>query len=228
MSKLVIIRHGQSIWNLENRFTGWVDVPLSTQGIEEAKKAGKLISDIKFDIAFTSVLVRAIDTLIIACANMRDSVTPVFESFIPEVKKMQDYSSCGNELRVIMDPALNERNYGELQGLNKKDTAETYGAEQVQAWRRSYDHKPLNETGESLKDTVERALPYYHEHILPLLKEGKNVLVVAHGNSLRALSMELDDLNEEQIPGYEIATGVPIVYEIDSEGKVLTKNILNF
>ncbi len=139
---------------------------------------------------------------------------------------MQNYTARGTELRVIMNPALNERNYGDLQGLNKDETRDKYGDEQVQVWRRSYSTRPLNDTGESLEMTVARALPYYKENILPFLKEGKNILVVAHGNSLRALSMELDGLDAEQIPGYEIATGVPIVYEMDGEGKVLGKEVL--
>ncbi|MEM0143168.1 MAG: 2,3-diphosphoglycerate-dependent phosphoglycerate mutase, partial [Candidatus Parvarchaeum sp.] len=161
MAELCILRHGESLWNKENRFTGWVDVPLTVNGEEQAKKAGSLIkkSGIKFDIAYTSVLARAVDTLHIIMKNI-------------------------GKLPVIKDPALNERMYGDLQGLNKKDTAEKYGAEQVHIWRRSYDIKPPN--GESLEDTQKRTIPFFINCIMTDLKDGKNVLVVAHGNSLRS------------------------------------------
>lgn len=214
MSKLVLLRHGESQWNLENRFTGWVDVDLSPKGQDEARRAGKLLSGFRFDIAFTSLLKRAVNTLTLACSAMQPPLAPVFDE--RKTKK--------TELRVVASQALNERNYGDLQGKNKTETAKEFGEEQVHIWRRSYEVRPPH--GESLEDTVKRALPYYQKEILPLLQQGKNVLIVAHGNSLRALSMELDHLSKEQIPGYEIATGVPIVYEIDGEGKILKKAVL--
>ena len=201
MPILVLIRHGQSEWNLENRFTGWIDIPLSPQGEEEARKAGEKIKGIKFDKAYTSVLQRAIKTLEIAA------------------------QTAGlNNLPVIKDKALNERMYGDLQGLNKDETRKKFGDEQVHIWRRSYDIGPPN--GESLKDTAERVLPYWHSHIEPDLKSGKNILVVAHGNSLRALIMKLDNLSKEEVVKLEIPTGEPIFYEFDNDMKVIEKKEL--
>ena len=202
MSKLTLLRHGQSQWNLENRFTGWVDIDLSPLGEEEARKAGEHLKGVPFDVLFTSVLKRAIRTADIALdvAGVKD---------IPTKR----------------DQALNERHYGDLQGLNKKETAEIHGEELVHTWRRSYDVPPPN--GESLKDTQERVAPYYQQEIVPLLKEGKDVLVVAHGNSLRALIMFVEKLTPEQILKTEVATGVPIVYELDKELNVLSKQILD-
>ncbi len=201
MPQLVLIRHGQSEWNLENRFTGWIDIPLSPVGEEEARKAGEKIKGLKFDKAYTSVLQRAIKTYEIAA------------------------QTAGlNNLPVEKDKALNERMYGDLQGLNKDDTRKKFGAEQVQIWRRSYDIGPPN--GESLKDTAERVLPYWHSHIEPDLKSGKNVLVVAHGNSLRALIMHLDNLSKEEVVKLEIPTGEPIFYELDGDMKVIEKKEL--
>ncbi len=202
MAKLVLVRHGQSQWNLENRFTGWVDVPITEKGAEEARRAGELIKDIKFDLAFTSVLKRAHQTL--------DIILKVI----------------GQELPTEKDEAINERHYGDLQGLNKDETREKFGVEQVHIWRRSYDVKPPG--GESLKDTAARALPYFESKILPPVKEGKNVLVSAHGNSLRAIVMKLDALSQEDVLKLNIATGTPLVYEIDSTGKVLDKKILEW
>src|SRR5499426_2714967 len=162
MARLVLLRHGESQWNLENRFTGWVDVPLSPRGIQEAKNAGEKLRSFAFNRAFTSVLTRAIETL-------RLVLEAIGQTNIP----------------IEKDKALNERMYGELQGLNKADTAKKYGDEQVKIWRRSYDIAPPG--GESLKDTAERVLPYYEKAIRPEVKAGRNVLVSAHGNSLRAL-----------------------------------------
>ncbi len=201
MAKLILLRHGQSVWNLENRFTGWIDVPLSEQGEREAEEAGGLIRDIKIDVAFTSVLIRAIETLNIAL------------------------KAAGQEgIPIHYDQAVNERMYGDLQGLNKADTAAQYGGEQVKLWRRSYDVAPPN--GESLKDTAARTLPYFRDVILPEVRAGKNVLVSAHGNSLRAIVMELDKLTKEQVLELNIPNGVPIVYEIDSSGIVVSKQEL--
>jgi 2,3-bisphosphoglycerate-dependent phosphoglycerate mutase len=201
MPKLVLIRHGQSQWNLENKFTGWIDIPLSPQGEEEAREAGKKIKGMKFDKVFTSVLQRAIRTYEIAA----------------QVAGL-------DHLPVEKDKALNERMYGDLQGLNKDEMRKKFGAEQVHIWRRSYDVAPPG--GESLKDTADRVLPYYHQKIEPELKAGKNILVVAHGNSLRALVKHLDKLSGEEIVKVEIPTGVPIVYELDEKLNVLSKREL--
>jgi len=202
MSRLTLVRHGESQWNLENRFTGWVDVDLSPKGELEAKAAGAILKNIPVDVLFTSVLTRAIRTADIAMAEAGISGVPVHR-----------------------DQALNERHYGDLQGLNKAETADKYGADKVHEWRRSYDIPPPN--GESLKDTQARVAPYYEQEIVPLLKAGKNVLVVAHGNSLRALVMFVEHLTPEQILKTEIATGVPITYELDKDLNVVSKNILD-
>jgi 2,3-bisphosphoglycerate-dependent phosphoglycerate mutase len=200
---LVLVRHGQSEWNLKNLFTGWKDPPLSEKGIEEAHNAGKKLRvlHLKFDIAFTSALARAQKT----CEIM-----------------LQELAQ--ENLKVIEDQALNERDYGELTGLNKAEAAEKFGAEQIQIWRRSFDIAPPG--GESLKDTAARVLPYYHEHILPLVKQEKNVLVSAHGNSLRALIMELEKLSPEQIVKRELSTGAPLIYRINAKGNVISKQDL--
>src|SRR5512142_2274665 len=166
MGKLILLRHGESQWNSENRFTGWIDIGLTEKGKQEAFEAGKLLLGIPIDFAFTSVLTRAIDTLTEALRGADQALVP-----------------------VAKDAALNERMYGDLQGLNKAETAEKFGAEQVHLWRRSYDVPPPN--GESLKDTAARTLPYFNAKILPLAAQSQNILVVAHGNSLRSIVMEL-------------------------------------
>jgi len=201
MGTLVLLRHGQSTWNLENRFTGFVDVPLSEKGRQEAKEAGRKLRGMSLDKVFTSMLKRAIDTADLAL----------------EEAKIGD-------LPVERDAALNERNYGDLQGLNKDETRAKFGAEQVFIWRRSYDVAPPG--GESLKDTCARAIPYFEKHVLPLVKAGKNILVVAHGNSLRGLIKDLEGKSAEEITELEIPTGVPIVYDLDGDGKILQKKIL--
>lgn len=198
MSTLALVRHGQSLWNLENRFTGWVDVPLTEQGRAEAKRAGELLKGIRFDVAYTSVLSRANETLEIILSVI-------------------------GPLPTIKDPALNERHYGDLQGLNKADTAAKYGDEQVKLWRRSYDVPPPN--GESLELTAKRTLPFYERAIGGDLRQGKNVLVVAHGNSNRSIVMKLDKLTGPQVIEVELATGVPLIYEIDKNLEVLKKEI---
>jgi 2,3-bisphosphoglycerate-dependent phosphoglycerate mutase len=219
--KLVLLRHGESLWNKENRFTGWTDIDLSERGIFEAIRAGDALSQagIQFDIAFTSVLTRAIRTLWLVLDEMNISWLP-----------------------VRRDWRLNERHYGALQGLNKAETAETYGAEQVKLWRRSYDvrppaleiedprhpdHDPRYRTlrpeerpaTECLKDTMDRVLPCWHEQIEPQLASGKNVLLVAHGNSLRALIKYLDGVADAEIVELNIPTGIPLVYEVDDQLK---------
>lgn len=200
MPKLVLVRHGQSLWNLENRFTGWVDVPLTAQGQNEARACGEKLRGIHFDVAYTSALSRAQETLRLILEAM------------------------GSPLPVIRDQALNERHYGDLQGMNKDDMRKKYGEEQVHIWRRSFDIAPPN--GESLKMTSERTLPFYERAILGDIRQGKDVLVVAHGNSNRSMVMALDKLTGEEIVKVELGTGVPLVYDLDNEGNVLSKNIL--
>ncbi|MBL90316.1 MAG: 2,3-bisphosphoglycerate-dependent phosphoglycerate mutase [Myxococcales bacterium] len=200
MATLILLRHGQSLWNLQNRFTGWVDVDLSEQGIQEAQQAGEKLKNTKVDRLYTSVLMRAEKTAAIAleCAG---------QSEVPKTR----------------DAALNERHYGALQGLNKDETREKYGKEQVHQWRRSYSVNPPE--GESLADTCERVLPYYRKEICPHLDAGETVLVAAHGNSLRALIKELEQLSEDEIVKVEVPTGVPLVYTLDASGKVTHKEI---
>lgn len=201
MARLVLLRHGESQWNLENRFTGWVDVPLTPRGIQEAKNAGDKLRGFTFDRAFTSVLARANETLRLALEAIGQSGLP-----------------------VVKDKALNERMYGELQGLNKAETAKKYGEAQVKIWRRSYDIPPPG--GESLKDTAERVLPYYEQTIKPYLLKGETILIAAHGNSLRALTMELEQLSREQVLELNIPTGAPVLYELDGAGKVVSHRYL--
>lgn len=223
MKKLVLLRHGESIWNKENRFTGWKDVPLSEKGIEEARKAGQLLrkEGFSFDVAYTSVLKRAIKTLWLTLEEMDLMWIPVHRSW-----------------------KLNERHYGALQGLNKAETAAKYGDEQVLIWRRSYDIPPppldknderypgndkryrelsANEIPltECLKDTVARFVPYWQNTILPDVQKGKNVLITAHGNSLRALVKHLDNIADDKIVAMNIPTGIPLVYELDDNCKPL-------
>jgi 2,3-bisphosphoglycerate-dependent phosphoglycerate mutase len=201
MARLVLLRHGESQWNLENRFTGWVDVPLSARGIQEAKNAGEKLRPYRFDRAFTSVLQRANETL-------RLALEVIGQTAVPTEK----------------DKALNERMYGELQGLNKAETAKKYGDDQVKIWRRSYDVRPPG--GESLKDTAERVLPYYEKVIKPRLLAGETILIAAHGNSLRALVMELEQLTKEQVLELNIPTGAPLLYELDAAGAVTSHRYL--
>ncbi|HXM31085.1 MAG TPA: 2,3-bisphosphoglycerate-dependent phosphoglycerate mutase [Xanthobacteraceae bacterium] len=194
---LVLVRHGQSEWNLKNLFTGWKDVDLTAQGILEAKKAGEKLKarGIKFDVAFTSALKRAQKTLDLVLAEMGESKIPIFK-----------------------DQALNERDYGDLVGLNKDDARKKWGDEQVLKWRRSYDIAPPG--GESLRDTVARALPYFVQEILPRVLRGERTIVAAHGNSLRALVMVLERLSPEGILKRELATGVPILYRLNTDATV--------
>ena len=204
MPQLILVRHGESQWNLENRFTGWIDVPLTEKGQEEARIAGEHLRDLPIDKVYTSVLQRAIHTSQIALEAAGKSA----------------------ELPTERSEKLNERHYGDLQGLNKAETAAQYGDEQVKIWRRSYDVPPPGEKGESLKDTAARTLPYFHEHILPDIQAGHNVLVVAHGNSLRSIVMELDHLTREQVLELNIPTGVPLVYDFDDSGQITHKAYL--
>jgi 2,3-bisphosphoglycerate-dependent phosphoglycerate mutase len=192
MPKLVIVRHGQSQWNLENRFTGWIDIDLSKKGEKEALEAGEKLKDFKFDKAYTSDLIRAQKTLDIILEEIGQTDIPVEK-----------------------DEALNERMYGELQGMNKDEARKNFGEEQVHIWRRSYDIAPPK--GESLKDTSDRVIPYYENKIRKDLLDGKNILISAHGNSLRALIKYLENISEEEILKTEVPTGHPKVYEFDEE-----------
>jgi 2,3-bisphosphoglycerate-dependent phosphoglycerate mutase len=200
---LVLVRHGESEWNKLNLFTGWRDPDLTETGIAEAKRGGQLIRDagIRFDIAFTSALTRAQHTLKLILAELGQS-----------------------GLQTIKDKALNERDYGDLSGLNKDDARARWGEEQVHIWRRSYDIPPPG--GESLKDTAARTLPYYEAKIWPEVKAGRNVIVAAHGNSLRSLVMKLDNLTREQVLALNLATGAPIVYRLNEDGTVAEKREL--
>jgi 2,3-bisphosphoglycerate-dependent phosphoglycerate mutase len=228
MQQLVLLRHGQSTWNLENVFTGWTDVPLSAKGVEEAKSAGRIMKEegLRFEVAHTSLLERAIDTLHLALAEMG-------QLWIPVVKHWR----------------LNERHYGALQGLNKKETSDQHGREQVHIWRRSYSTPPpaldpmderhpgndpryawmpsdLLPATECLEDVVDRMLPYWHDAIVPDLRAGKHVVVAAHGNSLRALVKHLDEISDEEIPNLNIPTGVPLLYELDEDLRPISSRYL--
>ena len=200
---LVLIRHGQSEWNLKNLFTGWKDVGLSEKGIAEAKAAARLLKakGLAFDVAYTSALTRAQHTLTLMLEELGQP-----------------------DLPVIRDQALNERDYGDLTGLNKDDARQKWGEEQVHIWRRSYDVAPPG--GESLRDTLARALPYYMKHIQPDVLSGKRVLVSAHGNSLRALIMAIEGLTPEQILKRELETGVPVVYRLAADSRPLSVETL--
>jgi len=200
---LVLVRHGQSEWNLKNLFTGWKDVPLTQLGIDEAVRAGRVLKrrDIHFDIAFTSKLERARETLTLMLKELGQS-----------------------GLETIENIALNERDYGDLVGLNKDEARTRWGDEQVHIWRRSFDTPPPG--GESLKDTADRVLPYYDAEILPRVLAGDNVLVSAHGNSLRALVMRLDELAPDDVTKLNLATGVPLVYRLGADGRPVAKDIL--
>ncbi len=203
MPNLVLLRHGQSQWNLENRFTGWVDVPLTDTGRTQARRAGSRLREagLSFDRCFTSRLQRAEETLRLALEEMGAS-----------------------ELPTLRDEALNERHYGDLQGLGKAETTAKYGAEQVHIWRRSYDVPPPG--GESLEGTAKRTLPYFDREILPCIARGENVLVAAHGNSLRSIVMQLDGLDRDGVLKLNLDTGVPLVYEMGLDGTVRSKRIL--
>jgi len=200
---LVLVRHGESEWNKLNLFTGWKDPDLTAKGVDEARRAGQLLKaeGIKFDIAFTSALTRAQHTLQLILAELGQT-----------------------DLATIKNKALNERDYGDLSGLNKDDARKKWGEAQVHTWRRSFDVPPPG--GESLKDTAARTLPYYNEKIWPEVKNGRNVIVAAHGNSLRSMIMQLDNLTPEQILKVELGTGVPIVYRLDADGGVIEKRAL--
>ena len=203
MSQLILVRHGQSEWNRQNLFTGWRDPDLTERGVTEARNAGRALKaeGITFTIAFTSELMRAQKT----CALLLEE-------------------QGQSDLQTIRNVALNERDYGDLSGLNKDDAREKWGEEQVHIWRRSFDTPPPG--GESLKDTAERVLPYFNDTVMPRIRAGENVLVAAHGNSLRALVMVLDGLGETEITQVNIATGEPYIYDMGAQGEVVGKRIL--
>ena len=211
MAKLVLVRHGESQWNLENRFTGWIDVPLSEKGISEAGNCGEKLKSFNFVKAFTSKLKRANITLEIILEKLGEKNIPIY-----------------------FDTALNERHYGALQGLNKSETAKKYGDEQVKIWRRSFDTPPPKEitefnpdgVSESLKDTAARTLPYFEKEIFPEVLNGNDILVVAHGNSLRSIVMKLKNLSKEEVLELNIPTGVPYLFEIDNAGKIISDKYL--
>ena len=219
------------MWNAANRFTGWVDVPLSRKGRQEAKLAAEKISAYRINVVFTSLLVRAIETTAIClteCEETCDGKTPVFQHKAddPDWHGWDKYEGDKElEVPIFLSQALDERYYGDLQGYNKTKMAEKVGKEQVHLWRRSFSVRPPG--GESLEDTAKRTLPYFQSRIMTHLKQGDNVLVSAHGNSLRSIVMVLDNLNEEEVPHLNLATGIPIVYDINSEGKVVSKEVLD-
>ena len=211
MNYLILVRHGQSRWNLENRFSGWVDVPLSEKGIKEAMDCANELENVDVDVAFTSKLSRAQETLYLILARQKKTGI-----FLHDSKKRDEWSYHpsrfdDSEIPIYSSDSLNERFYGNLQGQNKKEAKEVYGEEQVFIWRRSYDVQPPG--GESLKDTYERTIPYFKEHILPQLEAGKNVIVSAHGNSLRSMVKYIENISDDDIPKLEIATGKPLYYQ---------------
>jgi len=225
VSRLFLVRHGQSVWNLQNRFTGWVDVSLSRQGMMEARQVAAALAGERFDVAFTSTLLRAQHSLyeILAqnrhctqyvCVHERDS------AWYQHRTRSEDDT---NELKIYVSEQLNERYYGDLQGLNKEWAGRHFGAEQVHLWRRSYDIPPPN--GESLKMTAARTIPYYRERIVPHLRNGETVLISAHGNSLRSIIMHIEQMTPQQIIDYELATGAFHVYKFDDALHLLDKLI---
>lgn len=230
MTQLILIRHGQSTWNADNKFTGWVDVPLNRRGRLEASLAAHKLKQYRVDVCYTSLLVRAIETAVIClteCEEICGGKSPVIKHELndPNWHGWDQYEGYEHqEIPIFTCQALDERYYGELQGLNKAETAAKLGVEQVIQWRRSYTLRPPG--GESLEDTHARTLPFFEHRIMAHLKQGDRVLIAAHGNSLRSIIMDLDRLSPEAVPGLELATGVPIVYEMDAQGQVVRKEIL--
>jgi len=224
MGYLILVRHGESRWNVANRFTGWVDVPLSEVGINEALIAGEKLEGLQLDVAFTSKLVRAQETLLIILA--KQDATGIF---LHETGKRKEWSKHKkltekHEIPINSNEALNERCYGDLQGLNKSKARKKWGKDQVFKWRRSFDIKPPK--AESLKDVVKRVVPYYEKSILPLVKKGKHVIIAAHGNSLRAMIKHIDKISDEDIPNLELPYATPIVYEW-KQGKLIKENYVH-
>jgi 2,3-bisphosphoglycerate-dependent phosphoglycerate mutase len=214
MAKLILLRHGASIWNEKNIFTGWVDIPLSAKGIQESLEAGKKIAHIPIDVIFVSSLIRAQMTAMLALSvHEGDKVPAVLH---PGEGKLEEWAEVYSEeekksiIPVHVAWQINERMYGRLQGMNKDEMRKKYGADQVQIWRRSFDVAPPE--GESLEMTAARSIPYFQEMVVPLLKQGKNVLISAHGNSLRSIVMFLDQLSKDEVVKLEMATGAPVIY----------------
>ena len=217
MGKLILVRHGQSLWNMQNKFTGWADIPLSEKGIKEALSAAKKIESISIDVAFTSKLVRAQETLFIILSKQKK-----VGMFIHDNKKEKKWSLHPkeldkNEIPIYSSSKINERYYGKLQGLDKDAMRKKYGEKKVHIWRRSYDIPPPD--GECLKDTCKRSIPYFTKEIMPHVKKGKNVIVAAHGNSLRGIIKHIENISDEDIPNLELPTGKPVIYNY-SNGKL--------
>lgn len=214
MNRLILLRHGQSEWNKKNIFTGWIDIPLSKEGIDEALEAGRTIQDWPIDCIYTSTLIRGTMTVMLAMSVHKSGKIPEIlhetESGFQNWYRCWDDSTKDDLIPVICAWQLNERMYGQLQGKNKQKMREEFGENQVQIWRRSFDVAPPE--GESLKMTAARTIPYFENEILPQLHMGKNVLIVAHGNSLRSIVMKLDKLSEEEVLSLEIPTGKPLIY----------------
>ena len=231
MAKLILIRHGQSTWNEANRFSGWVDVPLNHTGRTEAIAAAKKVCQYKIDVCFTSLLMRAKETTAICLTEGDIDLTaksPVFKHDADDSNwhGWDKYEGeITEEIPIYTSSQLDERYYGDLQGYNKAEMAEEVGEETVHQWRRSFSTRPPG--GESLKDTIARTVPFFQDKIVPFLKQGKNVLVSAHGNSLRSIIMHLDDLNPQEVPHLELKTGIPIVYTVDESARIINKQTLN-
>lgn len=214
MSYLILLRHGESMWNKKNLFTGWVDVPLSEKGIHEAINAGHRLSHVPIDIIFCSTLVRGMMTAMLAMAVRKDGKTPVVQHAkgkLADWAKIYSDAAKADTIPVFCADELNERMYGELQGLNKRETMDAFGEDQVKLWRHSFSVRPPH--GESLELTTKRTLPYFESTIMPEIKAKKNVLISAHGNSLRACVKEIEGLSDDEVVSLEIATGDPIIYE---------------
>ncbi len=224
--RLTLVRHGESIWNRQNRFTGWVDVSLSKQGMKEAVRMGKQLCDYRYDVAFSSTLLRAQDTLyeILKHNCHCDQYMRVHELSREWYEHFVSSGEDRTELKIYISEKLNERYYGDLQGLNKDEIKKQYGVEQVHVWRRSYSVAPPG--GESLADTAKRVLPYYKTYIVPWLEKGRSVLVSAHGNSLRALIMYLEKMTPDEIENFEIPTGTPYIYIFDRRLEIREKKVL--
>ncbi|WP_291523713.1 histidine phosphatase family protein [Acidithiobacillus sp.] len=227
MPQLILLRHGESAWNLQNRFTGWVDVSLSEHGMAEAATAGKILRDWRFDVVFTSALLRAQDTAYEVLKHNRHCrhYIRIHETGSPRYSLYDKKAEDEGELVVHVSEALNERYYGDLQGLNKDEARARFGAEQVQQWRRGYRVQPPG--GESLEMTSQRVMDYYHRVIEPCLRAGNTLLVPAHGNSLRALIMHLEDMTPDQIMAYELKTGTPHIYDFDAQLNLTGKIIMD-
>ncbi len=225
--RLTLVRHGESVWNRQNRFTGWIDVSLSGHGVREAAQAGLLLQNEHFDVAFTSSLLRAQDTLyeILKYNRQCDTYMRVHEHESEWYEHFAPTDEDLRELKIYLSSKLNERYYGDLQGQNKYAVRHRFGAEQVHLWRRSYEVPPPN--GESLKMTGERVVPYFLDHIAPRLRQGQSVLVSAHGNSLRALVMHIERMTPGEVIDFEIPTGTPYIYLLDPELRVLDKQVLH-